>query len=137
VCTVAINTAVTVLLEKGLELYWWSQAVKHAQTPTELHDNWSSGKIIGAIILLFTKFKVSRLSAAAIFAAAVRVNGPLFQQAVNTTNINQSHNVRASVQIFERLPIYGSGITTGRNRQLTDITAGFAEVVAGYKDRSP
>ncbi|RPA73320.1 hypothetical protein BJ508DRAFT_366783 [Ascobolus immersus RN42] len=136
-CTVAINTAVTALLDKGAELYWWSKAVKYGQTPTELHDTWSSGKIAGALFVIFTKFKFSRLAAAAIFAAAVRVNGPLFQQAVNTTIISAYEDVQVSAEVYERLPDGWSGILAERNYQLADISTSFADVFSGYMDRSP
>lgn len=136
-CTVAVNGCVQSLLDKGVELYWWVAAASGGSTPEELHNAWVSGTLVGSLMLLFTKLKISRLATAAIFAAAIRINGPLFQQVISTKNIEQIDRVEIVAEMFEELPRAWSGILGQRNHLVMDISVNFAQVVRAYTDRKP
>ncbi|RPA77419.1 hypothetical protein BJ508DRAFT_171406 [Ascobolus immersus RN42] len=87
--------------------------------------------------MLLTKFRLTRLAGAVIFAALVRANGPLFQQAIKTESRQAIDSVVIKADMMEALPQGWSGVMSTNVETVNDVSPSFARIIGEYKDRKP
>ncbi|KAE9378619.1 hypothetical protein N431DRAFT_450566 [Stipitochalara longipes BDJ] len=128
------NIMIHYALSQGITTAWWNRALKTNTKIADLHHFWATGNSLLAAINSGRNFNLVAL--ASILVAVSQVNGPLLQRASRVVLVEVLSNVPVLVRIAPEIPLYYTGVVTGREYTPAFFTPAFLPVVSDFYDRS-
>ncbi|KAK0616899.1 hypothetical protein B0T14DRAFT_254301 [Immersiella caudata] len=136
IISAAANILLRYTFSKGVEISWWTTAMKDDTRVKDLHNIWLHSTSLVSAVRAGRDFNLVAL--AAILLALVPANAPLAQRA--STAASRVVTAEATVSLVAAQTINSSmatGMVTGRTTSISYVTPPFAAVLQNYLVSAP
>ena len=128
------HITLTFALAEGVNIAWWSRAIKKEANIGDLHRIWAFGNNVWAASTSGHRFNLIAL--ACLLVAINPVIGPLLQRASRVEFASITSQTMLSVPLTKEVPYGWTGYISGRVQQVQLLTASFTPIVQDYYNRA-